>query len=316
MSYGNTAGRPSLSFILTEFEPRFATEASWQTFPQLFVDSGKVRYICSQLELCPDTLRLHVQTFVKFISKQRYTCIQKISGTKLHCTPVTVEGASAINYGCKEETRIAGPFEFGEKPLPSDRTSKGGSRTKEQWEEVRKVILTGDRQAVPVDLVIKHNLDSRFDKLRSFWTPDQLKNDIPQFIPNTWNKTLEVLDNTQKKRHYWIFSRASNFGKTTFAKKLQSDYVVYIKAGDYTYWDFPRGKLAFLILEDYNEAGVKFHILNLICDGTYEFRIFQGGVRKVDHPFTVIVLSNYPLREIYPHRFDTLYARFNEVELI
>ena len=307
-------GKPCLSFILTEFNPRYATEALFPDFHQLFVDSGKVRYICSQLELCPDTLRPHVQSFVKFISKQRFTAIQKIVGTKLHCRRVTVENAEAINYGLKEETRLAGPLEFGDKPIAADRNSKGGSRTKEQWEEVRKVIIAGDRQAIPVDLVIKHNLDTRFEKLRVFWTPVVVKEPFPQFLPNTWGKTIEVL--TTKKKHKWIFSRKPDQGKSTFAMELLRRFNVVIKAGDYTYWNFPNTRVDCVIHEDYNLPMVKFNALNLMCDNTYEFRIFQGGVRSLPDPYINIVLSNYPIKEIYPTGCELLYARFDEIELI
>lgn len=306
--------RPNLSWLLTDFDVRYATEANWLSLPQKFVDTGKIKYIGAQLERCPTTHRLHVQCFVKFITKVRKSFIQKITGTSTHCKYVEVEHAEAINYGLKLDTRVEGPFEFGIKPKAVDRSAKGGQRTKEQWEEVRKVIVSNDRKAVPVDLVIKHNLDSRFDRLKAFWTDAPVKADSPAFIPNDWGLLMPYANIKQK--HYWIFSSAPNRGKTTFAKRLSDKYCCYIKSSDFTYWNIPRDPLSFLILDDYNYAGLKWHSLNQICDGTYEFRVFQGGVQSITTPFIVIVLSNLSIKDIYPYKSDTLYARFKEFELV
>lgn len=42
------------------------------------------------------------------------------------------------------------------------------------------------------------------------------------YIPNTWNIELPLLED--KKKHYWIWSTAPNLGKTTFLRKLDTDF--------------------------------------------------------------------------------------------
>lgn len=140
------------------------------------------------------------------------------------------------------------------------------------------------------------------------------KLELPTFLPNPWGRVLFGKKNS-KKRHYWIFSRSPNKGKTTmFAEPLEKTYRFYIKTGDYTYWNVKESDDG-IILDDYNGAKVKYYELNQMCDGTYEYRVFQRGVIKLVKPL-IIVLSNQSIKEIYPNMFDLLYARFNEIEIL
>lgn len=142
---------------------------------------------------------------------------------------------------------------------------------------------------------------------------DDQREDLPQHLPNPWG---ELLDSKirGKRRHYWVFSREPNRGKTSkFAIPLERDYKVYVKAGDFTYWGF-RGDEQALVLDEYNTPALKWSYLNSMCDGTNEYRIFQGGVKKLDRPI-IIVLSNKSIEELYPHMFNFLMERFNIIEL-
>lgn len=135
---------------------------------------------------------------------------------------------------------------------------------------------------------------------------------IPQFIPNTWGKLLSY-NPTSKCRHYWIWSSQPNKGKTTFAKSLKKSHNAVIQAGDFSYWNVDPS-LSILILDDYNHASLKFHQLNQLGDNTFGFRRFHAGVLTMDE-YLVIVLSNFDIKTLYPFKYDTLYARFIEIEL-
>lgn len=137
---------------------------------------------------------------------------------------------------------------------------------------------------------------------------------LPPFLPNPWAKVLPSFKST-KKRHYWIWSSQPNKGKSYhFARPLVEEYLCYLKSGDFTYWSI-RGDEQCIILDEYNTASLKFNFLNSMCDGSAEYRIFQGGVRKMKNPL-IIVLSNQPIRNLYTFMYELLYARFNEIELI
>lgn len=230
----------------------------------------------------------------------------------MHCTPVTVERAEAISYGLKEETRVQGPKEDGEKPRAVDRHSLGGQRTKKEWDLVKQCILNGDRNSIPTDLTIKYRLESRMDGLRTFWTVDA-RRDLPVSLENPWELSLQVKGAETKCRHFWLYSREPNMGKTTWAKTLQVQFKGYIKAGDFSYWTV-EGDESVILLDDFNEPMVKYHTLNQMCDGTYEFRVIYKGLKKLNNPL-IIILSNFSISDLYKDKSTFLYARFNEYEV-
>lgn len=138
--------------------------------------------------------------------------------------------------------------------------------------------------------------------------------DLPPFLPNPWGKVLPS-GKRGKQRHYWIFSRKPNLGKTYhFARPLESEYGAVIVAGDFTYWNVTRGT-KLLILDDYNTASLKWNQLNTLADGTFSFRAFHRGCIKVDS-YLVVIISNRSIRDIYPNCYEFIHARFKEIELV
>lgn len=139
---------------------------------------------------------------------------------------------------------------------------------------------------------------------------------LPLWLPNPWGRVMPTRGRTldPKKRHYWIFSREPNKGKTYhFAKPISRDYRASICTGDFQYWPI-RDNDECIILDDYNTAKLKWDVLNQLCDGTYQFRVFMEGPKALDNPL-IIVLSNQAIIDLYPHMNMTLYARFNIIEL-
>lgn len=136
---------------------------------------------------------------------------------------------------------------------------------------------------------------------------------LPGFLPNPWNKVLPSKIKG-KKRHYWIFSRMPNQGKTYhFARPLNNEFRITIKTSEFVYWDL-KGDEEGVVLDEYNSAMLKFNQLNSMCDGNYDYRIFHGGVKKLKDPL-IIVLSNCSILELYPFMNHLLYARFKEIEI-
>lgn len=136
---------------------------------------------------------------------------------------------------------------------------------------------------------------------------------LPVFLPNPWGLVLPSIKKS-KKRHYWIWSEQPNVGKTyLFAKPLINDYIGYLRVGNEPYYNI-KGNESFIIFDEYNAAVVPYYILNSICDGSYSYRIFQGGTLSLKDPL-IVVLSNNPIHKLYPNRNDLLYARFKEFEI-
>nr|QKI29016.1 Rep [Kummerowia striata CRESS virus] len=153
----------------------------------------------------------------------------------------------------------------------------------------------------------------KFDLDNYFQATKQEKEDLPDYLPNPWGLQLAAKIQT-KKRHYWIYSRRPDVGKTfKFAKPLSSKYKACI-ATNFTYWSIPFDT-ELLILDEYNSAGLKWNELNQLCDNTFGFRVFQGGIRYMES-YLVIILSNLSIKEMYPFKYEFLEARFNEIEIL
>jgi hypothetical protein len=76
--------------------------------------ADKAVYVCGQLEEGKEGTR-HIQFFVNFKQAVRLSALKKVCG-KAHFEVVKVNNG-AHDYCMKEDTRVAGPWEFGIKPM-------------------------------------------------------------------------------------------------------------------------------------------------------------------------------------------------------
>lgn len=137
----------------------------------------------------------------------------------------------------------------------------------------------------------------------------KVRTEIPDYLPNPWSLILPGWRD-DKKRHYWIWSARPNVGKThLFGKPLRDRFNATILT-NFVYWDVTP-KDSILILDDYNTAALSWHSVNQLADGTFQFRIFQGGYCRLDK-YVVIILSNKSISELYPHMGMFISERFNE----
>lgn len=135
---------------------------------------------------------------------------------------------------------------------------------------------------------------------------------MPLWLPNPWGLVLRT--SGSKRRHFWIYSNSPNKGKTTkFAFPLREEFGFSIITGDFSYWNI-RGDEQGLVLDDYNTARLKYDFLNVMCDGTAGYRVFNRGVVTLNSP-CIIVLSNRSIKDLYPNMYFLLEARFKEYAL-
>lgn len=140
------------------------------------------------------------------------------------------------------------------------------------------------------------------------------KDNLPIYLPNPWGRVLHSAKNS-KRRHYWIFSRRPNFGKTYhFAIPLTKEFRAIIATGDLHYWNVNKHTQC-VILDDYNTAKLKWDSLNQLADGTYQFRVAYRGVVVLAR-YLVVILSNQSIRDLYPNMNEFIYERFQEIELV
>lgn len=87
-----------------------------QSFLQESSSLPTVRYIIGQIEQCPTTNKLHVQAYIHFHGARSMSAVKKDLGNEVHLEIRRGTTKEAIKYCSKEETRVWGPFEHGDKP--------------------------------------------------------------------------------------------------------------------------------------------------------------------------------------------------------
>lgn len=78
-------------------------------------ENPRLNYCIWQKEKCPTTDRLHYQGYTEWCSPVRHTYVQNWIGTECHCDKRKGTRDDAITYCSKEETRIEGPWEIGDR---------------------------------------------------------------------------------------------------------------------------------------------------------------------------------------------------------
>ena len=79
--------------------------------PKYFIEQVKADYKCGQLEKCPKTGKLLVQFFAWSKNPQRWSELTK----KHHCERPR-DQVKSLDYCMKDDTRVDGPWEFGQRP--------------------------------------------------------------------------------------------------------------------------------------------------------------------------------------------------------
>lgn len=98
----------------------------------------KAKYTCGQLEQ-GENGTIHIQFFANFGKSVRMAAIKKF-WNKLHCEPVVINNG-ADDYCMKDDTRIDGPWTFGERPVKRN--------SKHDWEKIYNAAKNNDFDQIP-----------------------------------------------------------------------------------------------------------------------------------------------------------------------
>lgn len=119
---------------------------SVEDYLRMWYEKAHAKYVVGQLERGAEGT-VHVQYFVNFKKPG-----QRLSYLKKYCARSHFEvvkfNNGADKYCMKEDTRVEGPWEFGEKPV---RRNDG-----HDWEEIKQSAINGEIDKVPGDIYIKH----------------------------------------------------------------------------------------------------------------------------------------------------------------
>lgn len=104
---------------------------------------------------------------------------------------------------------------------------------------------------------------------------------LPETLDNTWKLLLPVLKPPTKKRHYWIWSKESDYGKSTFAEILTTKYHGIIHDTEATWFTGLDKRTEFIVLDELKLGQITSSAINKMCDGTKQYPVIYGGSIKL-----------------------------------
>lgn len=247
-----------------------------------------LRYTIWQLER-GESGTYHFQGYAEFKKPIRLAACKRWLSSA-HWEPRRGTPTQAKEYASKEDTRIAGPWEFGE---------QGGAQGKRtDLDEFREAVIRGEGD----DTLLRDHIDvvAKYPKLagtirRAAATAAYASTTIEN--PSTWQKAaLFIADGeTSIRKVHWFVDTIGNTGKTHLAKHLITNYHAFYSIGGkhadiiYAYegqslvvFDFPRTA----------EEFVCYSVIEALKNGAvtiskYESRTFLFQTPKV------FVFSNF-----------------------
>lgn len=165
---------------------------------------AKIRFLCGQFELSPETRREHFQGYIQFFDKVAgITLMQSIFGP---CHVEVARGSvkSCTDYCTKEETRLRGPFTFGIAMGQGTRSDLLGFRRAIQEGQTNKQLWEGEHFAT----MLRHY--KTVPLLRSYFKPV----DRPRYGLSSFCVPALVFD----PKKCWVIVGATGIGKTHFAQ--------------------------------------------------------------------------------------------------
>jgi len=181
-----------------------------------------MRYLTYQRERCPDTGRLHWQSYCEFKRDQRLTTIQKLLAIgKSHCEKRGGQPSEAAKYCQKEDSRIEPFVEFGVRSADKEKkTDKDSIYRRAHAEPDYETAMAIIRTALPEDYTrsfinIRAALQYKVEKvlyhreLEFGWT-----------LPNSITKWLAEEFTKVERARCLVLIGPTRLGKTAWARSL------------------------------------------------------------------------------------------------
>lgn len=252
----------------------------WKDILEGFFKGSGAIYAVGQLEKGEETEHPHIQFFLSFKKSVRPTQITRVD-KRVHFEKVKINNG-ADRYCMKEETRVEGPIEFGEKPIQRN--------NKTDWEAVWKKAKEGKIEEIPASIRVIH-----YNKLKS------IAKDNMQF------KDCDHL------RGIWIWGKAGS-GKSRWVRE-QCKESLYPKLCN-KWWDGYQGE-KYVVMDDIMPChSVLAQQLKIWTDRYDCILETKGGAVHAQYEY-FIVTSQYSIGEIFQDEKDreALQRRFQEFSI-
>jgi len=234
----------------------------------------------------------HYQGYIEFNKKMSFKAIKEIIGDRAHVEQRLGTREQAMAYCQKEDTRVDGPWIYGDMKL--GKPGKQGDRT--DLENACEKIISGGRRI------------------------DESLHDIATETPVVYVKyhkglialasRLYLRDRTEKPYVEWVWGK-TGVGKTLYATTKSDSY--YIK--DNTQWWDGYEQQDTIILDDFDGKYDFRDLLRLLDPYPFQGQ-YKGGYHKINSSKIIITCDRTPAA-VYPTKTDEeiaqLMRRINDV---
>lgn len=238
----------------------------WKDILEGFFKGSKATYAVGQLEKGEETEHPHIQFFLNFKNKARISAITKVN-KRVHCEKVIVNNG-ADTYCMKEDTRVEGPIEFGEKPVKRN--------SKVDWKGVWDNACKGELDKIPESIRVIH-----YNKLKA------IAKDHMDF------------KDSDHLRGIWIWGKAGS-GKSRWVREHCKP--LYPKLCN-KWWDGYQGE-KYVVMDDIMpQHSVLAQQLKIWSDRYDCILETKGGAVHAQYDY-FIVTSQYSMEEIFQDEKD------------
>lgn len=251
----------------------FCDETEAEVWLNTLWEKGVCQYLVGQLEEAPSTGGTHIQGFVSFTQKRRLTWIKKNVDSEAHFEPAQGSAEQNRKYCTKEDSRKAGPWEFGE--LVQQGRTKG--------------------------------LDKAIELIKARATDTQVAESLPAVYVRHYRGLQELrraLKITAEQRTWlpelWVIFGPSGSGKSRWAREAFPD--AFWKSAGTPWWDGYWGQET-VVLDDFTGRFMPLTDFQHLLDGNpMQVEIKGGSVPMLAR--RIIITSNWRPDEWYSDKVD------------
>lgn len=278
----NETKKQSKHWIFTDYEVK--TEYAW---------NENVNYAIWQTEECPTTKRHHNQGFVTFHRKLTLQSAKKYISNRAnlqHANSIT----RCINYCSKNKTRIAGPWEFGNKPrfgkkklsISDDSVVKGTPLTTETTEIDMKTI----------NELIKMNYTHEDFIMKCTNLYKKYTREIKDLLKINHMKKLITTVSEPKKKKLLAFHGDPGTGKSTLLQEFYSSRNLQPYSYNGGIWFDGYNKQPAIFFDEVQTGSFSATLFNMIIDGRITLVQCKGGHVNLEIE-ELAMISNFEIKK-------------------
>lgn len=233
----------------------------------------------------------HIQGYVQLIAKRRMMFLKTLIDNRIHLEIARGSPHDNKNYCTKQETRTAGPWEFG--------LMVGGQGSRSDIAEfVRSVSVSipSERELIESYPALVAKYPKFVDRVIRYYTTPPPRS----FIPRAgWQLELQLqlLQQPDARKVYWYWEAVGNSGKSTFALGFydgrRHGYVVTGGRHSDIYYAYKNESVVFFDWARDNQDSFPYTVVENFKNGYFLNTKYETHAYRFEVPH-VVIFANFP----------------------